>query len=510
MATRKKMFRLMCLCAIPLFSLPLAASAENSLLIFHGDYGGGSSTHGVSHVLKYDKVNNVYYVTRQSYGIMNKVSGTAFETQDMKDSTKNLADAISSRKEKLAAETDQRTAADDAIQAKIDGSLVLTYDSDAHDTITLGGAGGTLLSNVKGDASDASSLANGGQLFDLNTAISGEVSAREDAVMQEASARRDADAALSDRLGTLSENETYHYVKASSAASMSDNLLSLDAGLSSNRRDLNDAISDREDRLSQERADRTAGDAALWKKLGTLSEDGFAIRKEASAEDNLTSLDSMLGELNAKADAFDAYRKDKVSTEKKEREEADAKIDDRIGHIGANEKVTYISPSHAVTDNLYTLDAKSHENRESLEKETTERKSALDALEKDANQRLDHEANYITDTGARVAALSSLRFGDYRKGQKSSFALSLGGYQGERAAAIGGKYYFNRDSAINVGTTLGNKKMSNLGVSFRIRMDTPELLALQSIKEEMLTLYDDNEKLQKEILKLKEKGDDPA
>lgn len=420
MATRKKMFRLMCLCAIPLFSLPLAASADNSLLIFHGDYGGGSSTHGVSHVLKYDKVNNVYYVTRQSYGIMNKVSGTAFETQGMKDSTKNLADAISSRKEKLAAETDQRTASDDEIRAKIDGSLVLTYDSNAHDTITLGGEGGTLLSHVKADASDASSLANGGQLFDLNTAISGEVSAREDAVTQEAGARHDADAALSDRLGTLSEDGAYHYVKASGEASMSDNLLSLDSELSSNRRDLN------------------------------------------------------------------------------------------IGHIGPNEKVSYISPSFAVTDNLYTLDAASHENRESLAKETAERKSALEALEKDANERLDREATYITDTGARVAALSSLRFGDYRKGQKSSFALSLGGYQGERAAAIGGKYYFNRDSAMNAGTTLGNKKMSNLGVSFRIRMDTPEFLALQSIKEEMLTLYDDNEKLQEEILKLKEKGDDPA
>lgn len=510
MVARKKMFRLMCLCACSLFSLPLAASADNSLLIFHGDYGGGSSTHGVSHVLKYDKVNNVYYVTRQTYGIMNKVSGTAFETQGMKDSAKNLTNAISSRKELLSSETNQRTASDDAIQAKIDGSLVLTYDSDAHDTITLGGAGGTLLSNVKGDESDASSLANGGQLFDLNTAISGEVSARENAVTQEAGARRDADAALSDRLGTLPENETYHYVKASGVASMSDNLLSLDAGLSSNRRDLNDAISDREDRLAQERTDRTAGDAALWKKLGTLSEDGFAIRKEASAEDNLTSLDSMLGELNAKADAFDAYRKEKVSTEKKEREEADAKIDDRIGHIGPNEKVTYISPSHVVTDNLYTLDAKSHENRESLEKETAERKSALDALEKDFNQRLDHEANYITDTGARVAALSSLRFGDYHKGQKTSFALSLGGYQGERAAAIGMKHFFNRDSAMNMATTLGNKKMSNVGVSFRIRMDTPELLALQSVKEEMLALYEDNEKLQEEILKLKEKGDDPA
>lgn len=510
MVARKKMFRLMCLCACSLFSLPLAASADNSLLIFHGDYGGGSSTHGVSHVLKYDKVNNVYYVTRQTYGIMNKVSGTAFETQGMKDSAKNLTNAISSRKELLSSETNQRTAADDEIQAKIDGSLVLTYDSDAHDTITLGDAGGTLLSNVKGDESDASSLANGGQLFDLNTAISGEVSAREDAVTQEAGARRDADAALSDRLGTLPENETYHYVKASGVASMSDNLLSLDAGLASNRRDLNDAISDREDRLAQERTDRTAGDAALWKKLGTLSEDGFAIRKEASAEDNLTSLDSMLGELNAKADAFDAYRKEKVSTEKKEREEADAKIDDRIGHIGPNEKVTYISPSHVVTDNLYTLDAKSHENRESLEKETAERKSALDALEKDFNQRLDHEANYITDTGARVAALSSLRFGDYHKGQKTSFALSLGGYQGERAAAIGMKHFFNRDSAMNMATTLGNKKMSNVGVSFRIRMDTPELLALQSVKEEMLALYEDNEKLQEEILKLKEKGDDPA
>lgn len=510
MVARKKMFRLMCLCACSLFSLPLAASADNSLLIFHGDYGGGSSTHGVSHVLKYDKVNNVYYVTRQTYGIMNKVSGTAFETQGMKDSAKNLTNAISYRKELLSSETNQRTAADDAIQAKIDGSLVLTYDSDAHDTITLGGAGGTLLSNVKGDESDASSLANGGQLFDLNTAISGEISTRENAVTQEAGARRDADAALSDRLGTLPENETYHYVKASGVASMSDNLLSLDVGLSSNRRDLNDAISDRENRLAQERTDRTAGDEALWKKLGTLSEDGFAIRKEASAEDNLTSLDSMLGELNAKADAFDAYRKEKVSTEKKEREEADAKIDDRIGHIGPNEKVTYISPSHVVTDNLYTLDAKSHVNRESLEKETAERKSALDALEKDFNQRLDHEANYITDTGARVAALSSLRFGDYRKGQKTSFALSLGGYQGERAAAIGMKHFFNRDSAMNMATTLGNKKMSNVGVSFRIRMDTPELLALRSVKEEMLALYEDNEKLQEEILKLKEKGDDPA
>ena len=63
---------------------------------------------------------------------------------------------------------------------------------------------------------------------------------------------------------------------------------------------------------------------------------------------------------------------------------------------------------------------------------------------------------------------------------------------------------------MNAGTTLGNKKMSNFGVSFRIRMDTPKFLALQSIKEEMLTLYDDNQKLQEEILKLKEKGDDPA
>lgn len=478
----------------PTIQVDAALSPE---LIIHGDYGGGASTHGTSHHLKYDSEKNQYYVTRNSSGVMNRVSGTAFETKDMKDSQNQLAETVSDRETLIKEETTARSEEDAKIQEKIDTSGVLTYDDDSHESISLKGENGTKLSNVKTDKEDATSLANGDYLAKLDKEIANERQAQQEALANEATERAKADQALSDRLGEIPANKDTHFVDDELSAS--DNLLALDGEIKKTSDGVNDAIVNRKQLLQDEYGNQRAGDEELWNKLGDLDSKGNYITPAESASSNLTILDTKLGDISQNTSDFEKRRNEAVSKEKKARQNADKELSDMIGTISSDTKTNYISKDASVTDNLKELDSAVADNNEALAKETEEREKAIDELANSSNERLDEMQKEVTSTGAKVAAISNLKYADYTKGQKTSVSAGFGSYRSKTAGAIGVRHYFNKDIAMNAAVTTGAKKMANAGVAVRVRMETPELKELREIKKEMADVSEDNEKLAKEV-----------
>lgn len=478
----------------PTLMVDAALSPE---LIIHGDYGGGASSHGTDHYLKYDAEKNEYYVTRNSTGIMNRISGTAFETKDMKDSQQQLDNVVTNRETLVKDEASARSDEDAKIQEKIDTSGVLTYDDNSHGSISLKGEGGTTLSNVKTDADDATSLANGDYLSKLDALISQEETDRETALSAETTAREKADQELSDRLGTIPANQPTNFVDDELSAS--DNLLALDSEMKKNSDALSDNVQHRKDLMKEESQKQLSGDEELWSKLGDLDAKGNYITPAESASSNLEILDTKIGEISSNTSDFNKRRNEAVSNEKKARENADKLISDKIGTISADTKVNYIHKDATVTDNLKELDSAIANNNEALAKESQEREKAIDELLNGSDEKLDSMQKEVTETGAKVAAIANLKYGDYTKGQKTSVSVGFGNYRSKTAGAIGVKHYFNRDMTANAAVTTGAKKMANFGVATRIRMDTPELKELQEIKKEMSEIADDNEKLSKEV-----------
>lgn len=488
-----------------IISPPIVNADQSSELILHGNYGGGASNGGVVHSLKYDKEKNEYYVTRNTTGVMNRVSGEKFVTEEMQNSTQKFNETVANRKSQMTDESIARKAADDEIQEKIDGANVLTYDDTSHSSITLGGENGTALFNVKTDENDKTSLANGDYLSKVDTNIAAEREAQQTSIQNVANEREQADAALLDRLGTIVPSKTTHYVDSDNSAN--ENLLALDTQARKNNETLKSNSQHRDELLSAEKIAQQDGDEALWNKLGKLPDGGsYYVSNDESASGNLEILDTKLGEISQNTSNFGKKRDQAVSAEEKARQKADKELSDKIGSISSNTKTNYIDADNSVADNLSNLDSAASDNNQALAEEIQNRQNAIDDITSAFAPKLNDMQNEITATGAKVSAISNLKFGDYGKGQKTSFSIGLGRYGNKTAGALGVKYYFNRDIAMNTAISTGNRKMANAGIAARIRMETPELKELREIKKEMTAVAEDNEKLEQEITLLKIKG----
>lgn len=487
------------------FSGLTANAALSPELILHGNYGGGSSGGGVVHEIKYDATNNVYYVTRNNTGIMSKVSGEAWATQDMKDSKENLAQTINQRKELLTDETDARVSADAAIQEKLDGFNILLFDDDSHDSITLSGSKGSTISNVLVDETNSSSLANGNLLFQLDELISNEKANRESTMSDLVSNRKEQDQKLSDRIGTIPFLEKTYYVDSENSAS--DNLAVLDNKIKENSDTLSNNIQDRKTLIDAETNAQNAADQKLWDALGKIDDSKVNyISSSNSAATNLETLDNQLGLIRNNINGLGNTRDDAVNAEAKARKNSDQLLSNQIGNISSDAKVNYIHSDNDVISNLKELDSAIFDNNNLLEAEINERKNAISNLNQNANGRLDYMSKEIVATGAKVAAISSLKYGTYTKGQKTSFSVGFGSYRNKSVGAFGIKYYFNKDWAVNTAITTGPKNMANFGIATRIRMETPALKELRNIKNELIQVTEDNDLLLKEIEQLKANG----
>ena len=135
------------------------------------------------------------------------------------------------------------------------------YDDDTKGTISLKGNGGTTITNVKDGAVNESSTdaVNGKQLYN------------------EQKAREDADQAINDKIGSLTDNGNY----IQKDDTISQNLSTLDTHVKQNA-----------DAISQETKDREAADKAINDKIGSLTDNGNYIQKDDTISQNLSTLDT--------------------------------------------------------------------------------------------------------------------------------------------------------------------------------------------------------------------------
>lgn len=85
--------------------------------------------------------------------------------------------------------------------------------------------------------------------------------------------------------------------------------------------------------------------------------------------------------------------------------------------------------------------------------------------------RLGTEINKVAAGSAALAALHPL---DFDSNEKVSFAVGMGGYKGEKAAAVGAFYRPNSDIMFNIAASIGSgDDMYNAGVSFKFGESSP-------------------------------------
>ena len=177
----------------------------------------------------------------------------------------------------VAKEAQDRAAADTEIKNSISSlsdNAVQYTDSTKAKVELGGGATGTTISNVKAGALAANSTeaVNGAQLFKTNTDLANEVTARTKAVSDEETARKTADKALTDKIGTITKDGSY--IKA--AAPISTNLSTLDTQVKANA-----------DAVAKEAQNRAAADTEIKNSISSLSDNAVQYSDSTKALVNL-------------------------------------------------------------------------------------------------------------------------------------------------------------------------------------------------------------------------------
>ena len=121
---------------------------------------------------------------------------------------------VKANEDAIAKEAKDRADADTEIKNSISSlsdNAVQYTDSTKAKVELGGGATGTTISNVKAGAlaADSTEAVNGAQLFKTNTDLNNEVTARTKAVSDEETARKAADQALTDKIGSIDANGNY-------------------------------------------------------------------------------------------------------------------------------------------------------------------------------------------------------------------------------------------------------------------------------------------------------------
>ncbi len=372
--------------------------------------------------------NTIGTMTGGSYITANGTIGSNLAALDTK--LKSTSDALDT-------EVTARKADVADLESKINKSLTnlsdnsIQYDSDKKLSVTLGGVGGTTITNVKAGALSASSTdaVNGSQLYETNTklaqevtdrtnAIAKEVEDRNAAISKEADARTAADTAINNKIGTIAADGAY----VGKNNSISDNLAKLDVGVKANKDALdkevterNKAISDMKDQITGS-IDSLTDNAVKYKdgtnkgtvELGGL--DGTKITRLSKGTLSANSTDAVNGaqlfETNTKlaqevTDRTNAIAKEvedrntAIASEAKARTDADNDIKNNI--IGTVKDGTTVKAGSTIADNLGKLDTATKANADAIKAEETARKNANTELE----NKLDTKLSSLSDNAVQ-------------------------------------------------------------------------------------------------------------
>ena len=306
-----------------------------------------------------------------------------------KSNTNNVSQNLSVLDTQLKANTD-------AI-SNLDG-LSVKYDSTVKSKVTLAGAAGTTIDNVKDGLLSATSkeAVNGSQLFATNQNLSAETTAR-----------TNADTALSNRIGTQTADG--NYIKKSGTNNVVENIAVLDNRLKvtndnlaqeiQDRADADDALSDRIDELS---GNAVHYDGADKKKVTFEGSGGTTLANVKAGTLSATSMEAVNGsqlyQTNQNLAQEVTDRTNAVNAEKTARENADTAILDKIGTLASDGN--YIGKDADVSTNLNVLDTELKNTNDALVRETTDRTNADTALS-DRIGTISSDGTYVKDSGEK-------------------------------------------------------------------------------------------------------------
>ena len=351
---------------------------------------------------------------------------------------KNNADAIKKNSESIQNITNNvKNLSDNAVQ----------YDKDSNKTkVTLGGDGGTIITNVKdGALSDSSSDAvNGKQLYN------------------EQEARKAADKVITEKV----TNNTNEITKIKDGEGFTDKGKTVIKSLAQDAVDVkgSDNVT-----VTNETKDGT--------KTFTVSVDGNG--KVASGDKGLISGDTIYNELRPSADG--SYIK-KDSTTAQNLVSLDTQVKKTSDLINSDGKTIKIGGSDAATK--IDVNGKDGKGRviTGVVSDANDPTSAANVgyvngvtaantqqIYRDMNNAYGRLNNNINKAAAGSNALAALHPLDYDPDDKADFAVGYGHYRNANAAAVGAFYHPNENTMVNVGVSLGNGDPGfNAGVSFKV------------------------------------------
>ena len=266
------------------------------------------------------------------------------------------------------------------------------------------------------------------------------------AVNTETAARKAADTALSNQIGTLDTNGNY----IQKDASVSSNLSTLDKQVKTNADDITKNASD----ISTETAARTGADTALSNRIGTLDANGNYIQKDGSVSSNLSALDT---QVKTNANAITKNASD-ISTEVTNRTDADKALSNRIGTLAADGSYSYIKKNGSVSSNLSTLDNTLKNFADQLGVDLSSNTNLANQLYKyykvnpEITTNADTTKTYAPDAAANgtnsVAIGPSAQAGDKSTDATTSTTTVTGG---KSSTAIGDSAKANGDQSVALG-----------------------------------------------------------
>lgn len=403
--------------------------------------------------------------------------------------------------------------------------LVVEYDSEKKDTVTLKGEHGTTMDNVKDGkvSKDSKEAVNGSQLYDTNQKveqnaediknIQTNVTNNTNNINQNAEDIKNLQEADKLNVKYTDGSQTKITLGGEGGTTIKNVKAATEDDEAVNYKQLNDAIAEVQAKSNDKNAVHYTDDS--HKKAVLDGEGGTSLTGVSDGE--------------VSKDSQDAVNGSQLYDEQEARKKADKDLDNRIGTLNGD---TYnvIKAGDNVSQNLVNLDkaiaantnnglvkdngkeitiagnsetkvinvaGKGGETRVITGVQTNPADGTSAANVDFVNSQTKKSQEYANGIGAQAAAMSSLHPLDWDKKDKVSVAASVGAYKSEVAGAVGAFYRPDRKTMVSFQGAFGhNDNMFGVGVSKKFGNQETEEIDDDQLQEKLEELTNENKALQ--------------